>query len=137
MTNQGTTGASSTQGQSAYNPVPTQQTITYNQQTQGYGNYPAPPGMTAQATDLLTQYPTSSYPAAPSQSQHPAPPTQSTYNQHPVTGNQSQYPMPSSGSDPYSKPQDPYNPNFGSSPTSAYNPPPAYSGNIASTPVIQ
>ena len=129
MTNQGTTGASSTPGQSAYNPVPTQQTITYNQQTQGYGNYPAPPGMTAQATDLLTQCPTSSYPAAPSQSQYPAPPTQS--------GNQPQYPMPSSGSDSYSRPQDPYNPNFSSKSTSGYNPPPAYSGNIASTPVIQ
>ena len=132
MTNQGATAASSNQGNASYNPVPT----TVPDQTSGYGKYPAPPG---QPAPTQSQYATSSYPAPPSQPQYPAPPIQSAYNSPPITGGQAQYPMPPSGkeNESYSRPQEPYNPNFTTNTTSNYAPPPAYSGNIANTPVIQ
>ena len=84
------------------------------------------------------KYLTSSYPAPPLQPQYTVPPIQSAYNSPPLSGGQAQYPMPPSGkeNESYSRPQEPYNPNFTANTSSSCAPPPAYSGNIANTPVI-
>ena len=56
---------------------------------------------------------------------------QASYNLVPTT-----VPDTTTAATTYSRPQEPYNPNFTTNTSSSYAPPPAYSGNIANTPVI-
>ena len=126
------TSTSSNHGQHTYYSIPTgpsPQTSTNENYSSSLGLITSPP----------TPFTTSSIPQAPSYSQHEASSLQSTLEPPPSTYTPSEDPMLSidDKKDTSSRPHEPYNPVFVESSSLDYDPPPAYSGDISNTPVIE
>ena len=98
------------------------------------------PSQTDHVASSQIEYDTPSYLNATSQSQYPNPSTQFTYQPQNQLESNTENALPPSDveCEVYSTPQVPYNPNFTTDYSPNYDdPPPAYSGDISNTPVIQ
>ena len=130
--NHGITSTSSNHSQPTYYSVPTGP----SPQTSTNANYPSSLGL---ITAPPTSFTTSSIPEAPSYSQHEITSLKSKFQPPQSTYIQSEDPTSfiDNKNDTSSRPQEPYNPAFVESSSLDYDPPPAYSGDISNTPVIE
>ena len=130
--NHGITSTSSNHSQPTYYSVQTGP----SPQTSTNANYPASLGP---ITAPPTPFTTSSIPVAPSYSQHEVSSVKYKFQPPPSTYIQSEDPTSfiDNKNDTSSGPQEPYNPAFVESSSLDYDPPPAYSGDISKTPVIE
>ena len=130
--NHGITSTSSNHGQSTYYSVP----AGPSPQTSANEKYTSSVGL---LTSPQTPFTTSSIHEGPSYTQYEASSVQSNFQPSLSTYIQSEDPVPAidNKNETSASPQEPYNPAFIESSSLDYDPPPAYSGDISNTPVIE